>query len=89
MYFITFVMEIIMKELSSQQVETVSGAGLITDGINNLLDKPARDIGNAIGNIAGNAAGQVLNGAKNVISGVVGGVVSTVGNIFGGLLGGR
>jgi len=76
-----------MKELTTKEIETVSGAGIITDGINNLLDKPARDLGHAIGGIAGNAVGQLFNGAKQVVGDIVGGVVSKVGSIFGGLFG--
>ncbi|WP_297196658.1 hypothetical protein [uncultured Pluralibacter sp.] len=75
-----------MKELSETEVQHVSGAGFISDAItgfiNDKLDAPARNTGDAIGSFIGNTLQSGVHGVANAIGGVWHGVTSLVGGIF-------
>jgi len=63
-----------MKHLSSQEVETVSGAGLL-DG--NGTGLPLPDVGGVIGGVIG-GVGQIIGGVT--------GIVKSVLSLFGGFI---
>lgn len=77
-----------MKELSEIETQHVSGAGFISDAItgfiNDKLDAPARNAGEAVGSFAGNALQAGFHGITNLIGSVVHGATSLIGGIFKG-----
>ncbi|MBW7984842.1 hypothetical protein [Enterobacillus tribolii] len=72
-----------MKELTHSEIEAVSGAGFVSDLINNALDGPARAIGAAIGESLGKKVNQVVDGVTGAINKVFEDISSFIGGIFG------
>ena len=72
-----------MRELSEKDVQQVSGAGVVTDLINGVLDAPARQIGSSIGAFAGDVAVRGVHTATNAVNELYKGVSSFVSGIFG------
>ncbi|MBW7984175.1 hypothetical protein [Enterobacillus tribolii] len=68
-----------MRELTHSEIESVSGAGVVADFINNIVDAPARGIGSQIGDFAGAVVSQVISGAKGVFEQIF----NKIGGLFG------
>ncbi|MBL0876310.1 hypothetical protein HLB02_23310 [Serratia nevei] len=67
-----------MRVLSENEIQQVSGAGLATDLLNEILDSPARKIGSSIGTFAV----QRVHTATSAVSEFFSGVSFFVGGVF-------
>ncbi len=66
-----------IRELSTTEIDAVSGAGLTVDGVGSLLSGITGDVSSLLGGLLGSLTG--------VLGGLLGGLVGALGGVLGGL----